>query len=196
MEGFNYFEYIVLPLLIALSRIGDVGIGTVRVMFVARGRRDIAALLGFFEVLIWIVVISQVLQNLNNFMCYIGYAGGFSLGTFIGMLIEDKLALGYVIIRTITLEKDSENIKKELINEGYGVTCVDAVGSTGEPLKLIYSVIKRKDIPEFKVIIQKTHPKAFYSIEDARASYEGIFPSDRSNNRLGRLFGRSHRKGK
>ena len=129
-------------------------------------------------------------------MCYIGYAGGFSLGTFIGMFIEDKLALGYVIIRTITLEKDSENIKKELIREGFGVTCVDAVGSTGEPLKLIYSVIKRKDIIEFKKIIHKTHPKAFYSIEDARASVEGIFPSERSNNRLGKLFGRAERKGK
>ncbi|GAE87820.1 hypothetical protein JCM21531_1220 [Acetivibrio straminisolvens JCM 21531] len=81
-------------MLIFFSRIIDVTIGTIRIIFVSRGKKYLAPVLGFFEVLVWIVAISQVMQNLNNFACYFAYAAGFATGTFVGIIIEEKLAIG------------------------------------------------------------------------------------------------------
>ena len=79
-NGFNWYAWVVLPLIIFIARIFDVTLGTIRIIFVARGKRNLAPVLGFFEVLIWIVVISQLVQNLESFTAYIGYAAGFAAG--------------------------------------------------------------------------------------------------------------------
>ena len=88
---FDYYSWIFLPLLIFASRICDVTLGTIRHVFVARGIKNIAPVLGFFEVLIWIVVVKQVMSGANNWACYIAWAGGFAAGNFIGLFIEEKL---------------------------------------------------------------------------------------------------------
>ena len=89
------FAFVVVPILIFAARALDVSIGSVRVIFLARGRR-VAAILGFFEVLIWLVVITQIMQNLSNPVTYIAYAAGFATGTYVGILLEGKLALGHL----------------------------------------------------------------------------------------------------
>ncbi|HER42916.1 MAG TPA: hypothetical protein ENO08_00460, partial [Candidatus Eisenbacteria bacterium] len=78
------FKWVVLPLLIILARVIDVTIGTIRIVFVSRGHKVIAPILGFFEVLIWLLAIGQIMRNLSNFMCYIAYGTGFALGTYMG----------------------------------------------------------------------------------------------------------------
>ncbi len=168
------FIWVVLPLLIFLARICDVSIGTVRIIFVSRGQKVIAPLLGFFEILIWLIAIGKIIQNLTSITCYIAYAGGFAAGNFIGILIEEKLAMGIVIIRVIT-KRDASELVEALIAEGFGVTNITAQGNEG-PVNVIYSIIKRSDKQAVIEMVKRFNPKAFYSIEDVRSVSEGIFP--------------------
>lgn len=171
----DIFTYMLLPLLIFLARICDVTIGTVRIIFVTRGRKFLAPLIGFFEILIWLLAIGKVMQNLNNVFCFIAYAGGFAAGNFIGILIEEKMAMGSLVVRIIT-RQDASGLISNLRTSGYGATSVPADGSTGR-VYVIYVVIKRSDLDDVVEIIKKFNPKAFYSVEDVRFVSEGVFPS-------------------
>lgn len=168
------FSWVVLPLLIFISRIFDVSIGTMRIIFVSRGKKMIAPLLGFFEVFIWLIAISQIMQNLSNIFCYLAYAGGFAMGTFVGLIIEEKLAIGILVVRVI-LVKDECKLVERLSSSGYGVTVVDAKGVTGS-VKIVYTIVRRKDKDNVLSIITQCHSNAFYSIEDAKSANQGVFP--------------------
>lgn len=171
----DLYAMVILPILIFMARICDVTIGTIRIIMVSRGRRKIAPLLGFFEVLIWIVAISQIMQHVRSVPAFIGYAAGFATGNFVGMLIEDKLAMGTVIVRVI-LQQGGEDLAQRLHDAGFGVTTVDGCGANG-PVKLVYTIVKRKDLRNVTEIIRRLNPKAFLSVEDVRSTEEGIFPS-------------------
>ena len=108
LGNFDYHAWVTLPLIIFFSRICDVSLGTIRHVFISKGFRKIVPLLGFFEVLIWIIVVAQVMKNLNNIACYLAWAGGFATGTFVGLWIEEKLALGLQVIRIITNQDCAE----------------------------------------------------------------------------------------
>lgn len=169
------YSMVILPLMIFFARIVDVSLGTLRIIFVSRGWRKVAPLLGFVEVFIWIVVVGQLVQNLNSFISYVAYASGFAAGNFVGMFIEQRLAFGSVIIRVIVQNCGNELMEK-LHNAGCGVTGIDATGSIG-PVKVIYIIIKRKHLPAVRNIINSVCPKAFMTIEDVRSTQEGIFPA-------------------
>lgn len=187
------FTYILLPVMIFCSRIADVTLGTMRVIFISRGAKVIAPLLGFFEVLIWLLAMGKVMQNLANVTCYIAYGAGFAAGNFVGICIEEKLAMGTFIIRVVTA-KDATDLVKELRAEGYGATSIAAEGASG-PVNVIYSVVKRGHIRDVVRIIGKFNPNAFYSIEDVRFVSEGIFPSRQSfYNRTARFLPAKWRK--
>lgn len=141
----------------------------------SRGKRRIAPLLGFFEVLIWVIAIGQLVQNLGSPTSYLGYAAGFAAGNFVGMLIEDRLAIGTLIVRTI-LPVGGDVLMHRLHDAGFGVTSVDGQGATG-PVKLVYAVVKRKHLKEVTQIIHSVYPNAFLTVEDLRATTEGIFPT-------------------
>jgi uncharacterized protein YebE (UPF0316 family) len=162
-----WFTYVLLPLLIFLTRIVDMTLDTLRVVYISRGNRIIAPILGFFAVLIWLLAITQIMQNLENFLCYIAYAGGFAMGNYIGLILEEKLALGHQVIRVIT-GKDSTLLINDLRSHGYGATSVDAEGKDGK-VHIIFSVVKRKHIADVISVINHFNPKAFYSIEDVRS---------------------------
>jgi uncharacterized protein YebE (UPF0316 family) len=168
------FTYLVLPLLIFCARICDVTIGTIRIVMVAKGQKYLAPVMGFFEVLIWIITMSKVVQNLDNWLCYIGYAGGFATGNLVGLLVEEKIAIGIVKIQIITGDKAGMLIEA-LKQAGYGVTHIDAKGGS-EEVSVIYTFVKRTELPKVEVIILKHNPNAFYSIEDVKSVNRGIFP--------------------
>ncbi|PKP19377.1 MAG: hypothetical protein CVU05_11565 [Bacteroidetes bacterium HGW-Bacteroidetes-21] len=175
----NLFSYVVLPLLIFMSRIVDVSIGTLRIVFISRGKKYLAPLFGFFEVLIWIIVVGKVMQDATNFACYIGYAGGFAMGNFVGMLIEEKLAMGIVVVRIIT-SHDSFELKNALIAEGFGVTTVEANGSKGK-VDMIFTTVERQDLPIVDAKIKAYNPSAFYSVEDVKFVKKGVFPTHKDH---------------
>jgi len=168
------FTYVVLPGLIFLSRIMDVTIGTSRIVMVSKGHKVWAPILGFFEVLIWLIAISKIFQNLDNWVCYLTYAGGFAAGNYIGLRLEEKLAVGIVKIQIIT-RKNAEKLIENLIGSGYGITHHNAHGST-EMVSIIYTIIKRTEIKKVKDIVNQTNPNAFYSVEDVKSVSKGIFP--------------------
>jgi uncharacterized protein YebE (UPF0316 family) len=175
----DLFSYLILPLLIFVARICDVALGTMRIIFTSKGKRNIAPFLGFFEVLIWITAISRIMQNMDNYLNYIAYAGGFATGNFVGMLIEERLAVGIQLIRVITQQEGNELV--HVLNEkGYGATIVEAHGAR-EKVHLIYSIVQRNDIGNVISIINNFDPKVFYSVEDVRATSEGVFPAKNSN---------------
>ncbi|HNQ12261.1 MAG TPA: DUF2179 domain-containing protein [Bacteroidia bacterium] len=172
----DFFNWIVLPLLIFASRTIDVTLGTLRNIFVFRNLKKIAPILGFFEVLIWLIAISQIMKNLNNAACYFAWAGGYASGMIVGMYIENRLALGLQMVRIIT-HQPTESILDELKSRSIGLTIVDGQGSVG-PVKILFTVIKRKSAKEFLAIIQKHLPDAFFSIEDVREAGHGSLNPD------------------
>jgi uncharacterized protein YebE (UPF0316 family) len=172
--GVDWYAWVILPLIIFCARVCDVTLGTIRIIFITRGRRNLAPFLGFFEVLIWIVVIGQLVQHLQSVTAYIGYAAGFAAGNFVGMWLEDRLALGTYILRVIVPGKGND-LPNKLRKAGYGVTCVEGEGSTG-PVSMIYTIVKRKHVRQAMGIIHGTVPNAFVTIEEARGIEKGIFP--------------------
>lgn len=175
----TFFSYCILPVLIFLARICDVSIGTMRIIFVSKGKRNIAPFLGFFEVLIWIIAISKIMQNLDNYMNYLAYAAGFATGNFVGMLIEERLAVGVQMIRVIT-NQGGLDLVQTLNSSGFGATCVEAKGAK-DKVYLIYTIVQRNDLRNALEIINRFNPKTFYSIEDIRSTNEGIFPPKKPN---------------
>ncbi|MGB3998420.1 MAG: DUF2179 domain-containing protein [Desulfomonilia bacterium] len=173
--GADIYAWCILPVLIFLARIMDVSLGTIRIIFVSRDLKYLAPFVGFFEVLIWLLVIRQImLSDGNNTACIIAYAAGFASGTFVGMYIENLLSFGRVLIRVIT-RKEAGELVEYLKSSGYGLTCVDATGATG-PVKLVFSIVERHDIPRIVEIIKRFNPNAFYTIEDVRFVSENVLP--------------------
>jgi uncharacterized protein YebE (UPF0316 family) len=169
MDGFtdsSIFMYVIVPLLICLSRIVDVTIGTIRIILVSKGAKKVAPILGFFEVLIWLIAIGQVMKNLTNVYNYVAYATGFALGNYIGIWIEQKLALGNVVIRIITRMDATELINSMKVTD-FGLTVIEAHNGN-DPVNIIFTVQKRATLPVIIAQIKKFNPNAFYSIEDVR----------------------------
>lgn len=163
----HVFNWVILPIIIFLARITDVTISTLRVMLVMAGKRNIAPFLGFFEALIWLLAIGQIIQNISNVASYIAYAAGFATGTYMGMLIESKLAIGKVLVRIITRTDASELIAHLSGSERFGYTNIRAESKRGG-VNVIFSVVRRENLPEMLAIIKKFSPNASYTIENVR----------------------------
>lgn len=160
------FNYLIMPSLIFLARVGDVSINTLRIMFMMNGKKNIAPFLGFFEALIWLLAIGQIFQNINNPLSYIAYAAGFGTGTYVGMFFEEKLALGRVLIRVITPTplNDLLDFMKE---KDYRFTNVGAEGRYGK-VNLLFTVMKRENLQDFITKVKSVDEKAFYTIESVK----------------------------
>lgn len=184
---FDWYAWVILPILIFFARIFDVTLGTVRIILMSRGSNKLSPLLGFFEVLIWIVIIGQLVQNIASVTAYIGYAGGFAAGNFVGMWLENRLAFGTYMIRVI-LPKHGEEVFHSIHKAGFGVTSVDGEGSMG-PVKLVYTVVKRKQVKQVLSIIHGCVPGAFVSIEELNSIEKGVFANEITHFHLG-LFGK------
>ena len=177
VQDSQIFTWVVLPLLIFLARISDQTIGTLRLIFLSKGQKGIAPLLGFFEVIIWLIAVGQIMKHLDNVLCYVAYGGGFAMGNYIGMVVEEKLSIGNVLVRIIP-KIDTSELISYLRDNNYGVTSVEAEGSKGK-VNIVFTIIKRKDIEHVVSIINKFNPNAFYTIEEVKAINEGIFKKKR-----------------
>jgi len=161
-----YFDYLILPLLIFLARICDVSLDTIRVIMVSRGYRKYAPLIGFFQVLIWIITITRIMENLDNWLTYVAYAAGFAMGTYVGMRIEEKIAMGYELLRIIT-RSEVDELVSVLRQKGYTVTKIDGEGRDGA-VGIIFLILKRKVTRQVITLVKQYNPKAYYTIEDMR----------------------------
>jgi uncharacterized protein YebE (UPF0316 family) len=167
-----------LPMFIFAAEVCVVTFGTLRIIFVARGQKIIAPVLGFFEVFIWLLAISQVMQNLSDWTCFIAFALGFTLGNYLGILIEQRLALGTAIVRIIT-HRDAAGLIEQMRAANFGVTSVDGEGATGK-VQVVMTVVKRRQLPEVVKLIETHHPGAFYAVDELQSAQEGIFPAEKA----------------
>ena len=179
MEGLlllnsGFYMWFVLPFMIFLARVLDVSLGTVRVIFISRGFKYLSPLIGFFEILIWLLAIGQIMKNLSNPACYIAYASGFAMGNYVGIQMAEKLSLGVVLIRVVT-KRDASQLVESLKSADYGVTSVDGHG-TADQVKVVFTILPRREVKRVVDLIKKFNPKAFYTIEEVEFVEKGIFP--------------------
>ncbi len=162
----DFFNWFLFPLIIFCSRICDVSLGTLRSVLASKGNKNIVPYIGFFEVLLWLIAISQIMKNLNNVMCYFAWAGGYAMGSYIGLTIEEKLAIGKQVMRIIT-NQSYEKFLVELKKRNFGYTMIDGEGARG-PVKLIFAVAERKKIKSVALLVNEHLPNSFYSVEDVK----------------------------
>lgn len=167
------FPWVILPLLIFSARTADVSLSTLRIVSIAQGRTLFAAGIGFFESLIWLAVIGQILAFLDNPLCVVAYAAGFATGNIVGLRIERQLAIGQQIVRVI-VPGDGADLIADLRDAGHGVTAVDGHGAAGA-VRILFTVVRRSQVPAVTGRVEERYPKAFYSIEDVRRAAEGVF---------------------
>jgi uncharacterized protein YebE (UPF0316 family) len=172
----DVFHFLVMPLLIFSARVLDVSINTVRIMMVMAGKRNIAPVLGFFEAFIWLLAIGQIIQNIDSLLSYIAYAGGFAAGTYVGMRIEERIAVGNVILRVITREPANLLIDK-MKAAGIRFTSLEGLGSRG-PVSILFMVITRQELPKRVRQIREFYPSAFYSVESVRQVSDPILDTE------------------
>jgi len=159
---------LLLPLSIFMAEMAVVAISTMRIIFVSRGLKTMAAGLGFFEVTIWLFAIGQVMSNLHSPLCFAAFAGGFVAGNYLGMSLEQRLAIGSVLVRVIT-GSDARELVELLRDAGCGVTRIGAHGLQG-PVEIVFTVIRRRRLGEVLALVRRFDPDAFYSIDELQAS--------------------------
>lgn len=174
----DVFSYLILPLLIFLARIGDVSINTIRIIYVLGGRKATATVLGFFESFIWLMAIRQIFQHLDNWVCYVAYPGGFAIGILVGMIIEERIAYGKVIVRIIT-RKETAPLTGFLQQMEFRYTSLKATGRDGAE-NVVFTVLERERLDELLVFLRESIPTAFYTIEKVnRASDDYVLATDK-----------------
>ncbi len=167
----DVYRYLILPLLIFIARVCDVTLSTIRIIFVMNGKRNIAPILGFFEAFIWLLAVGQIISQVDNIFAYLAYAGGFATGTYVGMYVEERLAVGMAVLRLIT--KDINEGMLEFLHENqFSYSLVDGTGKSGK-VNVVFFVVKRENLERLVEGINEHHPNAFYTIENIRRVNEG-----------------------
>ncbi len=167
-------DTLILPLLVFVAELCVVTLGTIRIIFVARGLKLLAPLLGFGEVLIWLFAIGQIMLHLDSPACFLAFAGGFAAGNYVGLVINEKLAIGNAVIQVIT-HKDAGELVRRLTLAEFGVTSLEGQGATG-PVRVVLTIVKRKEVSQVTSLIREFDPRAFFAIDEVQAVNEGIFP--------------------
>lgn len=153
-------------LLIFVARVVDVSLATVRVLFVFRGRKVEASIIGFFEVLIFVTVLGKVVSSLDNPFNALAYAAGFATGSLLGGYVEEKLAFGHVATQIISKEREAQ-IRDAVRDAGYGLTVMHGEGRSG-PRNVLMVISRRKDVSRLISIIDEIDEHAVVVMTDAR----------------------------
>lgn len=159
------------PIIIFFLRLTDVSMATVRMLLIVRGRRMLVPVIGFFEILIWVVAVGTVVQHLGSPLHIIGYAAGFATGNVMGLLIEERMALGLATVRTMVKSGGAE-LAADLREEGFGVTEMVGQGREGT-VEVLYSVLPRKFVSRCVALIDAAAPESFVVVDEPRSVYRG-----------------------
>lgn len=156
-----------LAVAIFLSRIVDVSLGTIRSILIFRGYRSVGALLGFFEVVIWVVAVGQVITNLDRWYLIVAYAGGYASGNWIGAWIESRIALGAEMVRVVSANPEVE-LAVRLRAQGF--TVIEVGGSTADrsPVEVLLVVESRKRVPRLLALVREHDPRAVCTVSDVK----------------------------
>ncbi len=163
-----------LYIIIFFAKIIEVSISTIRLVFISKGERVKGAILGFVEIMIWLIVVSSVLNNITEdpLKMFI-YAAAFSLGNFLGVTIESKIAVGLSSIQVVVNGKDGEVLADILREQGYGVTIIEGKGKDDSIKNLLFIQLKRKKIPDAVKSIKHNCPEAYITVNDIKSMLGG-----------------------
>src|SRR5207237_2124706 len=134
------------PLLIFCLRIVDVSCDTMRVIFAIRGKRGIAAMLGFVQAMVWIFAVANAVKHLDSILHVLGYAGGYAMGTYVGVSLEQAIAYGVATVRIVT-RKAGVEIAEALRAAGHGATEFPGFGRDGS-VEIVSSAIQRRHVAD------------------------------------------------
>lgn len=170
MELLVQYPFLLVPL-IFFARVADVSLGTFRTIVVFRGNKLLASIIGFFEIMIWLVAAGQVLTNLDHWYLAVAYAGGFAVGNYVGISIESHFAIGNELIRCISFNRDV--LADKLRDAGFKLVSVDGDMGDAKPVEVLFIIEKRRNIPPLIQLIKTLDPSAVYSVSDIKSVYEG-----------------------
>ncbi len=159
------------PLVIFALRIIDVSLGTVRVLLAMRNARFVVPAIAFVEILIWVVAVGNAIKHLDSPWHVLGYATGFAAGNAVGLWIEGKLAFGLASVRVVTKSGGFE-LADALRERGFGVTELEGEGRAGK-VQLLYTVVKRRHVPDLLAEIDRLAPDAFVTVQEPREILRG-----------------------
>lgn len=168
------YAWVILPLLIFAARVCDVSLETIRVAYISRGVRALAPVVAFAEIVIWLLAVEVVLGNLANIAALLAYAGGFATGTWVGLFVEERLAVGLSVVRVIARGGDADALLSALAEHNIGTTSMQGHGAQ-ERVQVALALVDRRALPEVISMVRQFTPRAFYSVEDVRAVHEGLF---------------------
>lgn len=157
--------------LIFFLRVLNNGIGTIRLISLARQQRTLTVTLGFFEALIFAVTIAGVVADLTNVLNLLAYCGGFSLGAYLGLMIESRFITSFMSVNIVSATR-GHDIAVALREHGFGVTETVGEGLNGKVI-MLHSVVNRRDMPKLVQTINAQHPEAFVSVGEARSVHHG-----------------------
>jgi uncharacterized protein YebE (UPF0316 family) len=159
------------PVIIFVLRVCDVSIATFRLISAVRGRKLVATALGFVESLIWIIAVGTVGRHLDSTLLVLGYAAGFAAGTFVGITIEEKLALGLAEVRIMSPTTGVE-IAAALRDLGYGVTEILGQGREGR-VEILTTIVPRRHVRNVLAEVERWDEGAFVVVEEPRSIQRG-----------------------
>ncbi|NLY19984.1 MAG: DUF2179 domain-containing protein [Tissierellia bacterium] len=161
-------------LFIFISRVIDVSLSTMKTLMVVQGRRKNAAIIGFVEIIIYVSVLGTVMSNLDNIFNLLAYAFGYAAGNFVGITIEEKVALGNSTAQIIIKEDAQEELATALRDKGFGVTIIEGKGKDSNRQVLLV-VLERKAIKKLQDIVHEVDPNAFVTVNSITPIYGGYF---------------------
>ena len=163
-------------LLIFFARVADVTLSTIRTLMVVQGRKVQAALIGFFEVGIYVTALSKVVNSLDNPLNLLAYCLGFAAGNYVGITIENKIALGNLSAQIISRTSDNTELINSLRENGFGVTIIVGQGIEG-PRDVLNVVLNRKDLNKLKKLVYDINKDAFITVSSINPISGGYFAS-------------------
>ena len=166
-------EMLLAGLIVFLLRLTDMSLDTIRLLFVMRGRKLLAGLIGAVQAAVFILAVSAVLSGPLNFWTVLGYALGFGCGVIVGMFAEGWMAVGHAMLRVYS-PAAGRAIAQALRDSGHAVTEIEARGREGG-FTVVNCVVARRQVPSVRAIIDQVDPNAFITIDEARPLQHGYF---------------------
>ncbi len=167
-------EAIVAYALIFFARVLDMSLSTVRTLMVMQSRKLQAAAIGFFEVGIYITVLGKVVSGLDNPMNLFVYCAGFATGNYVGIVLENKIALGNLSAQIILKTANNEILVDTLRKEEFGVTIIEGQGLEG-PREILNVALNRRDLQRLKKVVDSVDPNAYVTVNSIIPIRGGYF---------------------
>ncbi len=169
----EFIPVALLPLVIFFIRVADMSLDTLRVLFVVRGRRPQAWVVGFVQSALWVIAVASVLSHLDNLLNVLAYAAGFATGNVVGMRIEERLAIGHSHLRVISRQR-GEAVASAVRSAGYAVTELSGRGKDGA-VSILTTSVRRRDIDPVRNEVLQADPDAFVTLSDVRPLHRGFW---------------------